>query len=136
MSTATLTPSSDNSVGASWSRTGGSSYAGAMSDGSDSTYGSVNSNAGSPGNQLVLNMSSLPGGVSAITSATGTVRCLKAQKTTDPIDLTLKNGSGTTLLSTTVFQPTQSISTITNSMTIADSTVADWTSLRLTVQST
>jgi hypothetical protein len=131
MAVDTLVPILDALVGANWSLTGAASYSAALTDGLDTSYGSINASATVNFN-LILNTAGLAP-AAAIISATGTLRGVRAQKSNDPIVLALQKTGGGALLSSTSFALTQSISTITNSMTVADSTVADWSSPQLVI---
>jgi len=129
MSTTTLTPSSDFADGSAWSKNGFSgTYAAALSDGSDSTFGSVSSSVSGVTGQLFLNLSAIPGNVTAITAAQISLRCkVSSTKGSSVVKASAgTNVNNTSLTTAGSFTPTTSFSTITLSVTLNDSTIADW----------
>jgi hypothetical protein len=136
-STITLTTSSDQSIGASWSKNGFSgTYAAAMSDGSDTTYGSVSSNSSGASGAIGVYLSALPGNVTAISAIQISLRvAVSSTKGSSFIEASVgtTSGSVTHFSSNINFTPTTSFSTITTSATLNDSTVSDWNTLSPTI---
>jgi hypothetical protein len=135
MSSITLTPSSDLSVGSNWSKNGFSgSYSAALTDGSDSTYASVGS---STNGALELNLSAIPANVTAITGVQILLRiAVSSTKGNSQINFSVGNASGFTHLSSEVdCVPTTSFANITTSATLNDSAIADWNTAYLWIQS-
>lgn len=135
MTTVTLFPLNDGTVGSGWSKNGFSgSYSAALSDSSDATYGSVNSSTATPAGELFINLATVPGYVLAITAVSITLRCLTSStKNSSHITASVGNpGGGLTALSSAVnFTPTTSFSNITQSATLNDATISDWSNAYL-----
>jgi hypothetical protein len=137
LSTTTLTTSSDQNIGSNFSKNGFSgTYAAALSDGSDSTYGSVNSNNTGINASIGLYLSALPGNVASISAVQISLRvAVSSTKGSSHLSASVgTNSSNVTKFSSSVnFTPTTSFSTITTSATINDSTVSDWNTLSPTI---
>jgi hypothetical protein len=138
MSTTTLEPVSDQSVGSGWNKNGFSgTYSAALSDGSDTTYASISSNDGSGSvGTLELNLASIPGNVTAITGIQVSLRCkTSSTKNSSEIAVSVGNSSGTTHLGSEVQigfgTLTTSFSVFTGNPTLNDSTLSDWSSAYL-----
>ncbi len=134
MSTITLTPSSDRLVQSGWSKNGFSgTYSAALSDANDSTFASISSNLGNnPNGTLELNLSSIPGTVTAMSAVPNRGCAAKLSSNREgSSDFGVAVGNATSifqLASEITVTPTASFTTITTSATLNDSTIADWSS--------
>jgi hypothetical protein len=128
LSTTTLTLASDKSIGSNWSKAGfsGSATSG-LTDGSDSTY--MQASSSSTGS-VKLNLSAIPGNVTAITAVQIQVRCAQGSSKAGSslVDVSIGNSAGgdTALSSQVTTTPGNSFATVTLSPTLNDATIADW----------